>query len=434
MTAAMDPYSVLGLQPGASQAEVKRAYRRLAKALHPDSAGERSLPAFLAVQDAYERLTGTKVRTIRLGGAAASPPGPAPADPGFREPWRADPARARAAREQAQARRGTSPGGTSPGGSRAGASTSGGATDEDAVGGRRSGERTRSTGGPRPSSGAGVGSARASASGSDAGSRRRRSTRKATMGSTSYDEARDSNDTTWAGASWYGPTSGEYWRVNPREYADPRKHGPEYQSRGRRDSTTAGEAWDPEATRSERADGPGRAAPASERVWTPPQREEAARRAAPDAAPGPTIGESLAALGRRLDREPNDPIRRLGYALVAWAPVGLAVAALVGGATGCTTYSAACTGAAPMIPWLFQAAILGLLLLLPRLARILATGTAAIVVTILPLTGLLLAIGGSGEPTAPGVLQALLSIVWIAGVGLGLYAAMRVRAGPRTTT
>src|SRR5439155_12756519 len=43
---------------------------------------------------------------------------------------------------------------------------------------------------------------------------------------------------------WYGPTSGEYWRVNPREYADPRKHGPEYQSRARRQSTTAGEAWD----------------------------------------------------------------------------------------------------------------------------------------------------------------------------------------------
>ena len=48
------------------------------------------------------------------------------------------------------------------------------------------------------------------------------------MGSTSYDEARDVNDPTWSGASWYGPSSGEYWIVNPREYADPRKHGPEY--------------------------------------------------------------------------------------------------------------------------------------------------------------------------------------------------------------
>ncbi len=57
------------------------------------------------------------------------------------------------------------------------------------------------------------------------------------MGSTSYDEARDPkdpNDPTWSGASWYGPSTGEYWIINPREYADPRKHGPEYQSRARR--------------------------------------------------------------------------------------------------------------------------------------------------------------------------------------------------------
>jgi len=73
------------------------------------------------------------------------------------------------------------------------------------------------------------------------------------MGSTSYDEARDASDTSWAGASWYGPTSGEYWRVNPHEYADPRKHGPEYQSRARRRSTTTGQAWDAEPSDGEAA-------------------------------------------------------------------------------------------------------------------------------------------------------------------------------------
>ena len=62
------------------------------------------------------------------------------------------------------------------------------------------------------------------------------------MGSTSYDEARDPSDATWSGASWYGPSSGEYWIVNPREYADPRKHGPEYLQRARR--PLAGEAPD----------------------------------------------------------------------------------------------------------------------------------------------------------------------------------------------
>jgi hypothetical protein len=29
-------------------------------------------------------------------------------------------------------------------------------------------------------------------------------------------------------------TTGTYWTINPREYADPRKHGPEYQERARR--------------------------------------------------------------------------------------------------------------------------------------------------------------------------------------------------------
>jgi len=38
-----DPYRTLGLTPGASAAEIKRAYRALAKANHPDSAGERAL-------------------------------------------------------------------------------------------------------------------------------------------------------------------------------------------------------------------------------------------------------------------------------------------------------------------------------------------------------------------------------------------------------
>ncbi|MCI0581788.1 MAG: DnaJ domain-containing protein, partial [Chloroflexi bacterium] len=54
---AIDPYRVLGLAAGASAAEVKRAYRRLAKANHPDSAGEAALPRFLEIQRAYETLT-----------------------------------------------------------------------------------------------------------------------------------------------------------------------------------------------------------------------------------------------------------------------------------------------------------------------------------------------------------------------------------------
>ena len=68
MTPASDPYRTLGLDPGATSAEIKRAYRRLAKAYHPDSAGERALPRFLAIQAAYERLTSGQPGALSAGG------------------------------------------------------------------------------------------------------------------------------------------------------------------------------------------------------------------------------------------------------------------------------------------------------------------------------------------------------------------------------
>ena len=42
----------------ATPAEVKQAYRRLAKANHPDAAGEAALPRFLAIQAAYTNRKG----------------------------------------------------------------------------------------------------------------------------------------------------------------------------------------------------------------------------------------------------------------------------------------------------------------------------------------------------------------------------------------
>ena len=50
-----DYYFILGIPVGASPAEIKDAYRRLAKEYHPDLYGDKSSP-FLAIQEAYSVL------------------------------------------------------------------------------------------------------------------------------------------------------------------------------------------------------------------------------------------------------------------------------------------------------------------------------------------------------------------------------------------
>jgi hypothetical protein len=235
-----DPYRTLGLTPGASVNEIRSAYRRLAKRYHPDAAGERALTRFLAIQAAYEALVDANgdLRRRPKGSAAAGAGGGG-------ESWQADPSRPRASRDAWRARgRSASPGSD-------GASTSGPGGGGDA-------------GGP-------TGTA------SDTGDRRRpgahaehhhrRHRRTATPGSTTYDEAVETPlDPAWDGGTWYGASSGTYWTLNPREYADPRKHGPEYRRRAWR---VAGQH--------------GPSAPQSPAIETPQERPQAA----PDApAPG----------------------------------------------------------------------------------------------------------------------------------------------------
>jgi molecular chaperone DnaJ len=67
---ATDYYGVLGLQPGASDADIKRAYRKKARDLHPDVNPEPGAKdEFQQVSRAYEALTDPeKRRIIDLGG------------------------------------------------------------------------------------------------------------------------------------------------------------------------------------------------------------------------------------------------------------------------------------------------------------------------------------------------------------------------------
>ena len=239
-----DPYSVLGVARGTPVADVKRAYRRLAKENHPDSAGPQALARFLAIQAAYEEIVEGKLRPRDLGGAgraggAGSGGGPA---------WRADPERARATRESWR-RRSSRPAGAGGTSSGAGGTSSGSRTGSGTGAGDRSGSGSRAdgaTGGASSGTGASGG---ADAGAGDARSRRsrdRQAKNRAKPGSTTYDGAdREPFDPEWGGASWYGPSSGTYWTINPKEYADPRKHGPEYQARARRSTEPAARA--PEA-------------------------------------------------------------------------------------------------------------------------------------------------------------------------------------------
>ena len=141
------------------------------------------------------------------------------------------------------------------------------------------------------------------------------------------------------------------------------------------------------------------------------------------------MGPRLASI---LGADLGDPTRRLGFALLAWAPLGLAAAAVIGQMTGCTAYSASCGAAEPLLPWLAQAAILGVFLRVPALSRILAVGTLALLLALLPLAGFFVALGGAGQSEGAVALIVLLSLAWLGGVGAAVMSAWRVRAPRRS--
>jgi hypothetical protein len=86
---ARDPYQTLGIPPGAPDAEVRKAYRRLVQKYHPDHNGgsEESERRFEEVQEAYARIRERRQAPPRQSspppprrrtGAASAPPPPPP--------------------------------------------------------------------------------------------------------------------------------------------------------------------------------------------------------------------------------------------------------------------------------------------------------------------------------------------------------------------
>ncbi|HTC85397.1 MAG TPA: DnaJ domain-containing protein [Candidatus Acidoferrum sp.] len=232
MARPLDPFRTLEVPRDASLDEVKASYRRLAKLYHPDSAGDRALPRFLAIQAAYEALTEGPA-SLRLGkGTRARSAGARSANPRPPRPSEADAERSRATREAAGRSRTRSGTGSGP-------ETSGGGPARGGAAASTNGSR-----GPAGSTGSGGPRAAGGRAGGTSTGRARRDRRP--PNSTSYDGADlEPFEPEWQGASWYGESSGTYWTINPKEFADPRKHGPEYQARGRR--ATRGERAGPRA-------------------------------------------------------------------------------------------------------------------------------------------------------------------------------------------
>ena len=81
----MNYYLILGLQPGASESEIKRAYRRLARKYHPDiNPGDHTAEAlFRRIVEAYETLIDPERRTMYDSGRQPSAAHPSVAFEGF---------------------------------------------------------------------------------------------------------------------------------------------------------------------------------------------------------------------------------------------------------------------------------------------------------------------------------------------------------------
>jgi len=392
MSPIADPHRMLGLAPGATLDEVKRAYRRLAKLYHPDSAGGAATARFIAIQRAYEALIAGRVQ----GGGAQRPDTsttrrptgrrPAPGSRPDAPPWQADPERARATRE------------------------------------RGAGPRERSRRGDRAAP-------------------------KARPGSTSYDGVEsEALDPEWEGATWYGTASGTYWTINPKEYADPRKHGPEYQARGRRlsferaDAVRAAPTGTPTGMptgmptgdesggqASGTAAGGVRSPGTASADARPAESRAAGDRTAPaTATPRSRPGEP--SMARASSTSPIPLPERVVLALLGWLVLGLAVANVIGEVSGCARFSATCPEPVGLVTILVQPLIVALLLLVPRLAEAAALGTIAVLVTGIPVAVLLSAMGAASAPAGQAVagLGLLLAVPYLAAFVGGVSGRLRV--------
>ncbi|MEO6207432.1 MAG: hypothetical protein ABIP77_05715 [Candidatus Limnocylindrales bacterium] len=248
----------------------------------------------------------------------------------------------------------------------------------------------------------------------------------------------------WGGASWYGTTSGTYWTLNPKEYADPRKHGPEYQARARRaaDASGAGEAArqpNPPSPKPEAPTGPTHttsswwdataAEPTSDDA-APTGAQPATDRVAPaaDMRPNGIAHTSSSAwdAARWLETGSGGFAGRVIRAVVGWAPIALGIGWLAGEMTGCARFSAACDASSAPIAWFAQLVILAVLLILPRLAAAACVATVGTIAAAVPGSLLLTSMGGAADLASGRAALGGLSVIgWVVGIVIGIWREIR---------
>jgi hypothetical protein len=116
--------------------------------------------------------------------------------------------------------------------------------------------------------------------------------------------------------------------------------------------------------------------------------------------------------------------------LLGWPPLGLAAATAIGESSGCGRFAASCGELSSPGTWIVQAAILILLLALPRVAAWSVHGALAALVVGAPAAVVLSAGGGARQPeTSASVLTIVVVAAYVLGV---VYALVAPRWGDRS--
>jgi curved DNA-binding protein CbpA len=375
MSGASDPYSLLGVPPGASAKQIKAAHRKLAKRYHPDSPTA-DAQRFLRVQEAYQLL----------------------ADPLRRREWdaRHSPAPMRADETAAPPPRGRR--------AQAGSAAS---ADPGAPTGERAGRRRRPM--TEPPAEAAARSYTWSASevpwweeGREA--RRARRAQAASSASTAAGDrpaspteaaADTPADRSPSGSARpdfdvYSRSSGAAWSSAARAYFRrvdqdlPRRGSFHHQGAQPLTAARARVAAEEEARRRARSGTAKAGGPT-----TTPRRPAAARPAAPPPAPAAGVAHdaetitTVRAMARERDQAAHWPTlsQRLRIAALAWLPIALLVA--YGGpvAAGCADAPAGCAQLLTAAQSAIATGTLAALVALPRLAYIGAVASSAIIVS-----------------------------------------------------